>query len=169
MASRISIRNNQFSTFQCSTKTILSLAFTTPEVLLAIVMLALMIYLIIIPLYRMVFTTLTFQEKDIVNNPGATLGQFTFYHWARMLASKISKIMLYVPLQHSLVVSAGATLIALVLGCLMAWFVVRTDMPGRKLINVLAIVPYMMPSWTISMAWTVMFKNRTIGGSPGIH
>ena len=131
-------------------------------------MLVLMIYLIVIPLYRMVFTTLTFQEKDIVSQPGATLGEFTFYHWARMLTSKISKIMLYVPLQHSLIVSAGATLIALVLGCLMAWFVMRTDMPGRKLINVLAIIPYMMPSWTISMAWTVMFKNRTIGGSPGI-
>ena len=56
----------------------------------------------------------------------------------------------------------------MVLGCLMAWFVVRTDMPGRKIINILAIVPYMMPSWTISMAWTVMFKNRTIGGSPGV-
>lgn len=141
---------------------------TTPEVLLALVMLALMIYLIVIPLYRMVFTTITFQEKDIVNNPGAILGQFTFYHWIRMLSSKISRIMLYIPLQHSLVVSAGATLIAMALGCLMAWFVIRTDMPGRKLINVLAIIPYMMPSWTISMAWTVLFKNRTIGGSPGI-
>ncbi len=116
----------------------------------------------------MVFTTITFQEKDIVNNPGAILGQFTFYHWIRMLTSKISRIMLYIPLQHSLVVSAGATLIAMALGCLMAWFVIRTDMPGRKLINVLAIIPYMMPSWTISMAWTVLFKNRTIGGSPGI-
>ena len=139
-----------------------------PEVILAILMLVLMIYLIVIPLYRMVFTTLTFQEKDVVSQPGATLGEFTFYHWVRMLTSKISKIMLYTPLQHSLVVSAGATLIAMILGCLMAWFVVRTDMPGRKIINILAIVPYMMPSWTISMAWTVMFKNRTIGGSPGI-
>jgi len=76
--------------------------------------------------------------------------------------------MLYTPLQHSLVVSAGATAIAMALGCLMAWFVIRTNMPGRKIINILAIVPYMMPSWTISMAWTVMFKNRTIGGAPGI-
>lgn len=139
-----------------------------PEVILAILMLVLMIYLIVIPLYRMVFTTLTFQEKDVVSQPGATLGGFTFYHWIRMLTSKISKIMLYTPLQHSLVVSTGATLIAMVLGCLMAWFVVRTDMPGRKIINILAIIPYMMPSWTISMAWTVMFKNRTIGGSPGV-
>jgi len=139
-----------------------------PKVTLALVMLIMMVYLIIIPLFRMVGTTVTFQEKDIVTFPDATVGQFTLYHWVRMLASKISAIMLYDPLQHSLVVSAGATAIALFLGCVMAWFVIRTDMPGRKLVNTLAILPYMMPSWTIAMAWTVLFKNRTIGGSPGL-
>lgn len=141
---------------------------TTPRVMLALIMLALMIYLIIIPLFRMVETTVTIQEKDIVTHPDATVGEFTFYHWGRMLASKISKVILYAPMQHSLVVSLGATALALALGCLLAWFVVRTDMPGRKLVNILAIVPYMLPSWTISMAWTVLFKNRTIGGSPGL-
>jgi iron(III) transport system permease protein len=141
---------------------------TSPKVALALILLALMIYLIIIPLYRMVATTLTFQEKDIITHPDAAVGQFTLYHWGRMLISKISVIMLYTPLWNSLVVSTGATAIAMVLGCLMAWFVVRTDMPGRKIINILAIIPYMMPSWTISMAWTVLFKNRTIGGSPGL-
>ena len=141
---------------------------TDPKVALSLLMLVLMIYLIVIPLYRMVTTTVTFQDKDIITHPDATVGTFTLIHWARMLTSKISKIMLYAPLQHSLVVSAGATAIAMALGCFMAWFVIRTDMPGRKIINTLAIVPYMMPSWTISMAWTVMFKNRTIGGGLGL-
>ncbi len=142
--------------------------FLNPHVILSIIMLVLMIYLIVIPLGRMLITTVTIQEKDIITNPEANLGDFSIFHWDRMLFSKISRIMLYIPLQHSLVVSAGATVIALFLGCLFAWFVVRTDMPGRRLINTLAIVPYMMPSWTISMAWTVLFKNRTIGGSPGV-
>jgi iron(III) transport system permease protein len=139
-----------------------------PKVALALIMLVLMIYLIIIPLYRMVVTTLTVQQKDLMLLPGTKLGEFTFYHWARMLFSKISTIMLYAPLRNSLVVAAGSTAIAMFLGCSMAWLVVRTDMPGRKWMNVLAIVPYMMPSWTIAMAWTVLFKNRTTGGSPGI-
>ncbi len=92
----------------------------SPHVLLSLIMLVLLIYLIIIPLYRMMATTLTFQEKDLIKFPDATAGSFTFYHWIRMLSSKISMIMLYVPLQHSLVVSAGATAIAMALGCLMA-------------------------------------------------
>jgi len=139
-----------------------------PHVILSLIMLVLLVYMIVIPLYRMIETTLTFQEKDLVTNHNAEVGQFTLYHWVRMLASKISPVVTYSSLQHSLVTSAGATLIAMVLGCMMAWFVVRTDMPGRNLINVLAIVPYMMPSWTIAMAWTVLFKNRTIGGTPGL-
>ncbi len=139
-----------------------------PHVLLSLIMLVMLVYVIVIPLFRMIETTFTFQEKDLVTNHDAELGQFTWYHWARMLTSKISTVVTYSSLQHSLVTSAGATLIALVLGCMMAWFVVRTDMPGRKLINILAIVPYMMPSWTIAMAWTVLFKNRTIGGAPGL-
>src|SRR5512133_2681257 len=95
---------------------------TDPKVALALIMLALMIYLIIIPLYRMLVTTVTFQAKDLITHPNAVEGQFTLYHWGRMLSSKISAIMLYAPLQHSLVVSVGATAIALILGCFMAWF-----------------------------------------------
>jgi iron(III) transport system permease protein len=46
--------------------------------------------------------------------------------------------------------------------------VVRTDMPGRKLVNQLALFPYIMPSWTLAQAWLVFFKNRLSGGTPGI-
>ena len=29
------------------------------------------------------------------------------------------------------------------------------------------IVPYMLPAWTFALAWTTLFKNRTIGGQLG--
>jgi iron(III) transport system permease protein len=50
----------------------------------------------------------------------------------------------------------------------MAWMVVRTDVPGKGTINILATIPYIMPSWTIAMAWTVLFKNEKSGGTPGL-
>ncbi len=99
---------------------------------------------------------------------GFEIGDFTWYHWVRMLTSKIAKIMTYEPLLHSIVVSLGATMFSLVIGGLMAWMGVRTDMPGRNTIHMLATIPYIMPSWTIAMAWTVIFKNRTTGGTPGL-
>jgi len=139
----------------------------SPQVILSLIMLVVMFYMVIIPLYRMLITTLTFSESDLRYAPGAVAGQFTLFHWLRMLTSKIAVIMTFQPLLHSLTISLGATLLAFTIGGAMAWMVVRTDMPGRKIINVLAVVPYIMPSWTISMAWKVLFNNGTAGGVPG--
>jgi iron(III) transport system permease protein len=130
-------------------------------------MLIVMFYMVIIPLYRMLATTVTVSESDLRVIRDAEIGDFTWYHWLRMLTSKIATIMTYKPLLHSLTVSFGATMLALVIGGLMAWMVVRTDVPGKGIINMLATVPYIMPSWTIAMAWTVLFKNQKSGGTAG--
>lgn len=140
---------------------------TSPHVILSLIMLVVMFYMVIIPLYRMLVTTVTVAESDLRVIPDARIGDFTWYHWLRMLTSKMARIMTYEPLTHSLVVSFGATFLALAIGGLMAWLVVRTDVPGKGIINTLATVPYIMPSWTIAMAWTVLFKNQKSGGTPG--
>ncbi len=141
---------------------------TTPQVILSIIMLFLMFYMVIIPLYRMLMTTITFAESDARYAPGAVTGAFTLFHWLRMLTSQVARIMTYEPLLHSVTVSLGATLLSFMIGGMLAWMVVRTDMPGRQTINVLATVPYIMPSWTIAMAWRVGFNNGTSGGMPGL-
>ena len=141
---------------------------TTPHVVLSLIMLAVMFYMVIIPLYRMVMTTITIQESDLRVIKDGNIGDLTWYHWLRMLTSKIAKIMTYEPLLHSLTISLGATGLAFVIGGLMAWMVVRTDVPGKGIINTLATIPYIMPSWTIAMAWTVLFKNAKSGGTPGL-
>jgi len=115
----------------------------------------------------MLMTTVTVQESDLRVLKDAQIGDFTSYHWLRMLTSKIAKVMTYEPLIHSLTISLGATLVALIIGGFMAWMVVRTDVPGKGIINFLATIPYIMPSWTIAMAWTVLFKNQKSGGTPG--
>ncbi len=141
---------------------------TRPHVILSLIMLLLMYYMIIIPLYRMLETTLTWQMRDVAAVPGAELGGFTLYHYIRMVTGALSQIYLYTPLKHSLTIAAGATVLALAIGGSLAWLVVRTDMPGRNLVNQLAVIPYIMPSWTLAQAWVVFFKNRLSGGTPGV-
>jgi iron(III) transport system permease protein len=85
-----------------------------------------------------------------------------------MLSGRLAQIYTYTPLRHSMTISIGSTLLALVIGGSLAWLVVRTDMPGRKLVNQLAVLPYIMPSWTLSQAWLLFFKNRLSGGTPGV-
>lgn len=141
---------------------------TKPQVVLSLGMLVIMFVMVIIPLYRLVETTFTYQAHDLTRIADAVEGKFTFYHWIRMLSGIIGKIYTYTPLQHSLTIAVGATLLALLIGGSLAWLVIRTDMPGRNLINQLAVLPYIMPSWTLAQAWLVFFKNRTTGGTPGV-
>jgi iron(III) transport system permease protein len=141
---------------------------STPHVFLSLIMILLMFYMVIIPLYRMLMTTITVSDSDLRMLPDANIGDFTWYHWLRMLTSQIAKIMTYEPLLHSITISLGATGLALIIGGLMAWLVVRTDVRGKGVINLLATVPYIMPSWTIAMAWKVLFKNAKSGGTPGL-
>jgi iron(III) transport system permease protein len=142
--------------------------FKSPRVVLSLIMLVVMFYMVIIPLYRMGLTTVTWQPHDVTRVPDAEVGGLTLFHYIRMLTGVIGKIYTYTPLQHSIVVAVGATLLALLIGGSLAWLVVRTDLPGRKLINQLAVVPYIMPSWTLAQAWLVFFKNRLSGGTPGV-
>jgi len=118
---------------------------TSAKVVLSLIMLVVMFYLVIVPLYRMVLTTLTYQDKDVFRVPDAQVGALTLFHYVRMFTSQMSKPYLYDPLAHSLIISFGATGIAFLIGGLLAWLCIRTDMSGRKLINQLALLPYIMP------------------------
>jgi iron(III) transport system permease protein len=141
---------------------------TSIRVVLSLIMLVLMFIMVVIPLYSLIETTVTYSQHDLTRVPEATVGGFTIYHWTRMLSGVIGQIYTYMPLQHSMVIAIGATLLSLLIGGGLAWLVVRTDMPGRKIINQLAVLPYIMPSWTIAQAWLVLFKNRISGGAPGL-
>src|SRR5512136_1339039 len=141
---------------------------TSAKVVLSIIMLIIMFYLVIVPLFRMVVTTITYQDKYVFRVPNAQVGAFTFFHYIRMITGPMSQPYLRDPLVHSMVVSFGATGLAFLIGGLLAWMCIRTDMPGRKLINQLALLPYIMPGWTIAQAWTVLFKSRITGGSQGV-
>jgi iron(III) transport system permease protein len=140
---------------------------TSAKVVLALIMLVLLFYMVVVPLYRLVETTVTWSQHDLTRVPDAVVGKLTSFHYVRMLTGVIGTIYTYTPLQHSLTVATGATLLALLIGGALAWLVVRTDMPGRNIINSLAVLPYIMPSWTIAQAWLVLFKNRLSGGTPG--
>ena len=141
---------------------------TKPHVVLALLMLGLMAIMVVNPLYQLVETTFTWQPVDASRIPGAVQGEFTLFHWIRMSTGIFGRIYTYNPLIHSMTIAMGTVVFALLIGGSLAWLVVRTDMPGRKLVTSLAVLPYIMPSWTLAQAWLVLFKNRTVGGAPGM-
>jgi len=141
---------------------------TRPHVLLGIVLVVAMLYFVMTPLFIMIRTAVTWQPEDVRLARGVVPGDFTLFHFQRVFNSAISRAMLWVPLRNTLVVSIGVSVLALTIGSLLAWLVVRTDLPGRKFVASVAIIPYMLPSWTIALAWTVVFKNERVGGAIGL-
>lgn len=139
-----------------------------PYVVLGLLLSAMIAYLVITPFFLMIQTTLTWQIEDRRLVSGIIPGEFTLFHWERVFNSVISESMLYQPLLNTLGTSIAVSVLALSIGCLLAWLVVRTDLPLRGFISKVAVIPYMLPSWTISLAWIVVFKNDRIGGSPGL-
>ena len=132
-----------------------------------LVSVAILCYLIVVPLVQMIGTTFTMAKTDLRRVRGAVEGQFTLYYWKRLLASDVSRNLFWIPLRNSLVIAVCTSALSILIGSLVAWLLVRTDLPGKRFFSLAVIVPYMLPSWCKSMAWLTVFRNETIGGAAG--
>src|SRR6201992_610390 len=74
---------------------------------------------------------------------------------------------------NTLTVSFAATVMALVLGFLMAWIITRTNVPGRRFFEQMMVVPYYLTPLLGALAWSLLgtpesgFLNqvyRALGG-----
>ena len=118
--------------------------------------------LIVIPLLQMIASTFT-AAKGEIKRIGGNVGDFTLYYWKYLLVGKLSGATLWGPLKNSLVVGIFTVLVSVPLGSVLGWLVVRSDLPGKKLIGMLVVIPYMIPSWCKALAWLAVFRNKTSG------
>jgi iron(III) transport system permease protein len=139
-----------------------------PPVLISIILLVVLAYLVIAPLASMLQGAMMVHRRDRFNISGSSVGDFTTYYLKRVFASEMSQYIFYRPLLNTLMVALPMSALALLIGSVLAWLVTRTDLPCAKLLANLAVVPYILPSWTLSLAWLTLFKNRRVGGAAGI-
>lgn len=114
-----------------------------PESILSILFLIILAYLIIVPLISLICRTFVWGTGDLrIQGENVEPGKFTLYHWRRMLTGDFAKSVFYKPLLNTLTITVGTVAIILLISTLLAYLVVRTDIRWAKLINALAIVPY---------------------------
>ena len=140
---------------------------TNPYNIIVLIAVVLLVYLIVLPLLDMIATTFELAQRDIRAVGGGKAGDFTRYYWQRLLASELSWTMLIKPLINSLVIGVCVSVCAILLGSILAWLMVRSDLPFKKFFSLAVIIPYMIPSWCKSQAWLSMFKTARLGGAPG--
>lgn len=124
-----------------------------PGTLLAVALLGLLALLVLVPLVRLVATTLT---------PEGTTA------WSEVLRGRLSRNLFYEPLANTLALGAVVAGGSVLLGGLMAWLVVVTDVPGRNGLALLASLPFVLPSFAIALAWETVFRNDRVGGHVGL-
>ena len=130
--------------------------------------LALLGFLVLVPLFEIVRDALSVQTYDLAYLTDAKEGQFTLFHLERIFTGKLSEALFYKPLVNSLMIGLGVTVLSLIIGSGLAWLIVRTDLPFRPFFAAMAVIPYMMPSWVLALAWLTVFKNDRVGGSEGL-
>ncbi|MBS1897881.1 MAG: iron ABC transporter permease [Actinobacteria bacterium] len=139
---------------------------SNPTNVIGLLGLLLFTYLIVIPIVALLAEGVLVGEPDerVTQQPE---GSLTSYYLWRVFASPQAATIFWKPLVNTMVIALVSITLALVLGIVIAWLLVRTNMWGRKWFATALIVPYMLPSWTFALAWLTLFKNRTAGGQPG--
>ncbi len=66
----------------------------------------------------------------------------------------------YEALLNSLLIACGTTVGSTLIGTFFAWLVTRTDLPYKKFMKAMFLVPFMLPSFIGALAWKMLLSPR---------
>ena len=144
-------------------------AVSDPVNLVMLILLVVLAYLVIWPFIQLLIETLTWGDRDRRISSDAVPGEFTSFYWQQATSGPLSRKMLYGPLLNTLITGVTATIMALLAGGVLAWCVVRSNMPGKRWLQPILTLPYIVPSFAIALAWEAVFRSPKVGGQPGIY
>jgi len=130
----------------------------TPHIILGVLMIIVLLCFVLYPALDIVFQTFRVHPGD-VQRLSLDVGQWTTAYWERALSSHMSKLVFYIPLLNSLLISLGTTFLAMIMGVVMAWLITQTDLKWKGLISGMAVLPYILPSWTLALAWLTLARH----------
>jgi len=127
----------------------LALAWPGAESVFTLVAGVLVSLLVLLPVGMLLYTSVRVEEFG--ETPYFSLRHYTeFVASPRILRS----------IANTLVVSAGATLVAAFFGITLAWIHARTDAPGRRALESLTLVPFFLSPYTGAIAWSYLAAPR---------
>jgi len=139
-----------------------------PHIVISFILLGILLFIVILPFARMIEDSFIWQFADIRLSRSAHPGGFTLFHWKRVFSSELTHNILARPLFNSLTTSVSVSVCAMFIGSVLAWLVSRTDLPLKKSIATVSVLPYVIPSYIHALAWIALFKNNRIGGAAGV-
>jgi iron(III) transport system permease protein len=125
-----------------------SRAFTA-EGIICLVAVILLVWLVLYPLLVLFIGSV---RTDLPLRPG----QFTLANFIALFANPGN----LAAIVNTVVSSALATALALVMGVSLAWMTSRTDTPGRRFFDNVFVIPYFLSPFIGAIAWTLLANPR---------
>ena len=117
-------------------------------------LLAILGFLVIYPILMLLLGALTDTNPVI---EGISLSHLSVKHFLTVLANpNVAEA-----LANTLIACAGGTLIAVVIGLLFSWIVVRTNTPFKGVIAAASILPLFAPPLVAGVAWAILGSPKT--------
>ncbi len=104
----------------------------------------LLLYLVAFPLGILLF-------KSFVRE-----GQLSLANYIEVFTEKRN----YLPFWNTIVLGFWTVLLSLAIGVPLGWLVARTDLPGKRVLELLCLLPYMLPPFIGAIAWTQLLAPR---------
>ncbi len=120
-----------------------------PNLFATLVALAIVSYFVIVPLITILVSSL--KPQGLPNTPGWTLGHIS----SVFLAGDT-----YHLIGNTLIFAFGSVVFAVAVGFASAWFIERTDVPGRQVLRMLILVQIAVPKILIAMGWILLLAPR---------
>ena len=146
--------------------------FSVQANVLIVVFAVLLLVLTIYPMYSVIRSAVTVGNMDaMMYNSLFSLklksGSFSLLNFKMLLGNaftaEYSISYFWKPLWNSLRMSTYASVIAILLGGIVAFLITRTDILYKRFFSSVFIFPYIMPSWTLALVWKNVFANSHVG------
>ena len=113
--------------------------------------------------YLSLSPTLMLFYGSFLSQPLGVPGEFTL----RNYFSAYSDPLTYQLLFNSFVFATGAAVISTLLAAALAWIAIRTNAPFRRLFELTAIIPNILPPILVSISWVMLLNpsNGLINGA----
>lgn len=121
------------------------------QTLVMAVLFGLLFVLVVLPILMLVYasflTALPFSGRQT---------EFTLSNYLQLWNPAMKQALI-----NTLIVSVGGTVIAMFIGCGMAWLVARTDVPFKPLLMLAGVLPLFMSLLVASVTWSLLGSGRS--------
>jgi iron(III) transport system permease protein len=110
---------------------------------------------VVLPVAVLVYASLL---KYYAAPTGKTLSQMTLDNYRTVLHMPLA----FTALKNSLIVGVGAATVVMILTAVVAWVVLRTKAPGRRLLDLLAFTPIVIPGLVLGLALAFVYLRTPL-------